>query len=244
MTQFPTRVRVKFVRDAAFSNFTIVAGVVERTTNLELVPYNTFSPGGASWHDIGNTGTAATTPLGWLTWENTYQRYKVLAVKVELFLAPLSGDYGLPAILTATPWPSDGLQPAFPGVMSDPRTKQAPVDYAANGQTELNQPSIMYYLRPRDLWFNNVDWSKMESVTTAQPTRFMKLRVSLVRTKGDTTSNISYILRARVTMYTELFDRVTQLDRNMAVPVELLPALSLMDTPGVVDLNVDRKIQV
>jgi len=251
MDQFPTCVRVKFVQEA-WTQIQIDAGTPGQAVEIDLVPIGAFN---SAWHDVGTgpTGTVSTYPKGWLTWSKAYFRQKTLAARVEIYPIVQTGDYDKQAILLAKLRPNDSaiqVSGTPQDWLVDPQAKRVNLEPAGNGTVQLNQPALVIYSKPYDVYKRNQDWSQIESTFTAQPARFIILQLGLLKVKDAALVSLNWGFRTRVTFYTELFDRKTQLDNGLTdvdPPEGLMKALM---GSGEIELNqmpevvVDRKMAI
>ena len=102
-----------------------------------------------------NTGDAAvnsTYPDGWITWINAYDRYKVLAARIDVFVLPQNQGTRRQALLGVIPFPNDAstLTGGPKNWIKDPRCKMTSLDLADNGRVDLNMPTMSFYFKPRD----------------------------------------------------------------------------------------------
>jgi len=220
MEQFPTTVRLKFVMDA---NTTIaMSATMDQTRSIDLVPVTTFT---TPWIQTGYATAMNNYPPGWITWMNAYGYYKTLAARTELYCAQVSASSVSSAIIVCAKLTNNTSDSVTYGVPAnwiyDPTAKRCTISSVNN--TEVNQPSMVIYAKPRDIWKDNQDWDVIRASMTSQPDRFMKLKVGFVRQISGGTTDIQFNLRARVTLYVELFDRKSSLDYNVDPPAVDIP---------------------
>ena len=225
MSQFPTTVQVKFVQEAINSEVALSSGGTENQRVVQCLPVNTFGVG-TGWLRPGTSATAPPSfPQGWLTWQQAYGRYKTLACHVEVTYMALAGDYGRQVQLVLWPYPNDlavGLTGSVIDRIVDPRSKIAYCDQSGSGFVAQNAPTASIYVKPRDMWQGNFDWSQIEAPMSTVPNRFINVGVGIRRLPSLTTNNIQSQVLVRVTTYVQLFDRLGKLDSGLPV-LEPLP---------------------
>lgn len=252
MSQFPTVVQVKFVAEA-HTLMQMAAIDAYTIKNFRLTPVGTFAVD--PFTALGTASTPNTYPAGWITWMNAYKRYKVKAIKVELFPCVRSGDYSKQVVLMLKVLPADNItsSAAFgtPQTwLTDPTVKRSTLDCAGNGIVPLNEPSITEYVKPFDVYRRNQDWSMIEANMTSNPVRYLRAAVGMLRVSGDA-NTIDWGLRVRCTFYTELFDRNSQMDSSVNPPLDEVLTKALMRNEPIEegvfpigDVIVDRKMAV
>jgi len=259
MSQFPTVVRVKFVQEAT-TNFDLPAVPTPswQWAFLNLIPVNTFTLSGAgmrTWLDVGKTATIQPYPLGWQTWLYAYGRYKTLATRVEFYPQVMTGDYGKGCVLITKLMPVNALSTSptlgTPETwLVDPQAKQINLEPAGNGTVQLNQPALVLYSKPFDVYKRNQDWSVIEATMTTIPTRYIQCGVALLRTQPANGGNVTWGIRCRVTHYVELFDRKSDVDAAYTAIEEPAALKAALVGRGEIDINqvpefvVDRKVAI
>jgi len=229
MQQFPSVAQVKFVAEAqALFQMTIVDST--RSKPIRLLPVGPFSVSGDEWNGLGTASFAPTYAPGWATWMNAYARYRVKGVKVELFPLVRTGDYSKQCILMLKVYAADNSSiSSLIGTpqtwVTDPTVKRATLEPSGNGILQANSPALIEYVKPYDIWKRNQDWSTTEATMTAFPTRYMRAQVALLRISADA-NTIDWGIRCRMTFYTELFDRKSQMDSTITPPEELAAILA------------------
>ena len=245
MNQFPSQVRVKFIHDKIWVNAFVSVSSQYISTQINMVPVEPVLSV-ASWKDTGDPGINSTYPDGWITWQNAYERYKVLAARVDVYALPQNQGTRRQGVIGLIPKASDSI--SLGGTprnwILDPRCKWTSLDMEDGGRVALNMPTLSMYLKPRDLWRNNIDWGTTEATMTAQPGRYMAAYVFIMKTNQPSTGqDLDYQIRVRWTLYTELFDRKRVLDDALlsTAPTttnNLQAALASGGGPGLIDAAV------
>jgi len=248
MQQFPTTVRVKFVQEAWHDLSISVGDATSAGLPIDIVPVTPFD---VTWSILGSSTTVPTQPVGWNTWRQAYSRYKCLAGRLEIYAMPARSFDNNEYILLAKAT-SNNTQASVQGTIRDwlvdPTCKQAYINVMAAGSVQLNQPTLVMYVKPRDVFKNNQDWSVIEATMVAQPDRFVQVNIGALRVNSDVTTTISASIRVRLTTYVELFDRRSTLD-TLTEPTGLMATLQGSKSqndplPTVPEVIVDRKVQV
>jgi len=231
MSQFPTCVRVKFVYDCQ-KNFSLPAGTVDDSDTIDLVPVTPFSPGSVGpppvgWLQTGALFPAPNYPIGWLTWMQAFARYKTLGCRAEVYATNESNVQDKAYILVTKLMPntSESTTIGTPQTwIVDPQAKQ--VFIAQDTTYKANSPNLVLYAKPSDVWGNNnQDWSTNEATMVAQPSRFMYMKLGVLKVNtGNTGNGINMNIRVRLTFYVELFDRKSDLDSGVTPPLAELMA--------------------